>query len=657
MQMSATPALAQTTNSGAIEKRRKIRKGTFSCWECKRRKRRCQFQASSDSACTNCQRTGTQCVSQEIEEPAIDGNCEAERRLTHIEALVAHLERQRDDVQWTDRQPNTQESSSVLEGDNVNGDSLLDRSASIRKRPNDTCRVSRSPVLLQFPLNENRSTRCRMLSEYVESVLPTPATANAIVTQGRSPLAILENPAIISIATSRGVQTHQREHPLKMARSLIYLALCLERLDLNKSQAMEVELEAPTGIVARRYVEAAGHVTCQDALIDSFDSLETLMLQSSFEMSTGNVSNAWLHVRRALNIAQLMQIAGKERQMSSREYLVRLRLVLFDRVLSLMLGLSCETSIDEHWIQIDGLSKSLEQSHAKLSGYLIKRNLRMAKRLQDTNGLDDGYNDYEETRKIDQELKRVMRTLEPLDGTNIPTRKTADAYKYVDQMHHYDLLVLTHLPYLLSGPHLDKSSACSNDFEYSKFVALSASREVLSRFLVCCKSPQIPNISGGLSHKTFISSITLLLAHLLGHAKGFDNAFEHQRPGDLGIVRDIIHEISCLSEAKKGSFDTQVITKLISIENDAAKGNRYVACTVKYPQQLLLTAEDHAIGALQFTLPYFGTIEVLRKRIETSIFSGDGGATFGVDPVAVSFDTIFNPQNPLLINYEAGSWL
>lgn len=49
-------------------KRRKIRKGTQSCWECKRRKIRCTFAAPGESVCDGCRSRSTNCVSQEFDD-------------------------------------------------------------------------------------------------------------------------------------------------------------------------------------------------------------------------------------------------------------------------------------------------------------------------------------------------------------------------------------------------------------------------------------------------------------------------------------------------------------------------------------------------------------------------------------------------------------
>lgn len=46
-------------------KRRKLRKGTKSCWDCKKRKVRCTFDATSDTVCIACRRRGAPCVGQD----------------------------------------------------------------------------------------------------------------------------------------------------------------------------------------------------------------------------------------------------------------------------------------------------------------------------------------------------------------------------------------------------------------------------------------------------------------------------------------------------------------------------------------------------------------------------------------------------------------
>lgn len=76
-------------------KRRKVRKGTQSCWECRRRKVRCIVSTSANNACDNCTRRKTSCISQEFFElPSpniLPGREQLETRLYRVETLIDRL--------------------------------------------------------------------------------------------------------------------------------------------------------------------------------------------------------------------------------------------------------------------------------------------------------------------------------------------------------------------------------------------------------------------------------------------------------------------------------------------------------------------------------------------------------------------------------------
>lgn len=80
-------------------KQRKVRKGTHSCWECKRRKIRCIFLSLGDVACIGCQRRRTTCVSQDMPEalsPARKGNRYLSERIARVEDVVKSLAASKD---------------------------------------------------------------------------------------------------------------------------------------------------------------------------------------------------------------------------------------------------------------------------------------------------------------------------------------------------------------------------------------------------------------------------------------------------------------------------------------------------------------------------------------------------------------------------------
>ncbi|RAK94797.1 uncharacterized protein BO80DRAFT_312674, partial [Aspergillus ibericus CBS 121593] len=72
-------------------KRRRVRKGSRSCWECKRRKIRCRFAAPDDAICIGGQHRRADCVSQEMPEDlsaARRGNRQLGDRIARIEEVM-----------------------------------------------------------------------------------------------------------------------------------------------------------------------------------------------------------------------------------------------------------------------------------------------------------------------------------------------------------------------------------------------------------------------------------------------------------------------------------------------------------------------------------------------------------------------------------------
>ncbi|KAF4870787.1 Dehydrocurvularin biosynthesis regulator [Colletotrichum siamense] len=86
------------SEDGPRPKKRKIRKGTTSCWECKKRKIRCQFASASHEICEGCERRGTACLTQEYDNEIIDQRTsgtskhkETEERLKRAEELLERM--------------------------------------------------------------------------------------------------------------------------------------------------------------------------------------------------------------------------------------------------------------------------------------------------------------------------------------------------------------------------------------------------------------------------------------------------------------------------------------------------------------------------------------------------------------------------------------
>jgi hypothetical protein len=89
----------RSRDSGSSEpdtKRRKLRKGTTSCWDCKKRKVKCTFDATSDTVCIACRTRGAPCIGQDHPEEEFQLHADNKRdplveRVQRVESLLEQL--------------------------------------------------------------------------------------------------------------------------------------------------------------------------------------------------------------------------------------------------------------------------------------------------------------------------------------------------------------------------------------------------------------------------------------------------------------------------------------------------------------------------------------------------------------------------------------
>ncbi|KAJ5987249.1 hypothetical protein N7451_011614 [Penicillium sp. IBT 35674x] len=568
--------------SNPVLKRRNLRKGTTSCWECRHRKKRCEFGAGS-TTCGTCQRLGLPCVSQDLKDPV---NCHGHlgRRLDRIELLVTQLVRQR----------------------NVHHQELGSTG-----KPESALPTLRS-------VSYERLSRGWSLTGYLYSVLPDPSTAAVILSSTKlfsSPLQISQSKAGNSLSHRRPSVDHLSldSHPVIFARRLVQLAVCLKQFNTGSSTQLTVHLNGSIDDAAQRYFDAASHfVTSQDYLIASLDGLETLMLQGGYHIANGDFRAAWAIQRRAANLSQAIDLPKLAKESGSRSEHLWFYITYSDRFLSLMLGLPFNVA-DDSFASTSSLAASapaqrLERIHAHVAGYITARNLRMQK----STGFEQEssrYEHYAETKKIDNYLKRAARILPnswwlaPIFDTVFDGKLERTA-KLLMQMHQYYLLVLLHQPYTIHNENVD----LDRDYSYSKFAAVSASREVLSRYLTIRNYHRSPSYRA-LDEKAFMASVTLLFAHFVGHENATANFFEHQRSGDLGTIEkvtDLFEDLSVTLEAS-GLYGSQILRKFMQIEEDAANGSIYRTWNrVETSTSADQDCADQCI--IQLPIPYFGVI-------------------------------------------------
>ncbi|KAJ0107301.1 hypothetical protein J7T55_015766 [Diaporthe amygdali] len=500
------------TEQSPTVKRRKIRKGTQSCWECKRRKIRCTFATPNDSICDGCRSRRVKCIGQEFD----DGDVSAAKK-----------------------------------------------TGGMSRKETAVGRVSKKGTDL------------------------------------------------ITLQDHGGEDTRQKG--MGIPRSAVH--------NLG-------ELSSSYKIIMSRLVETASKlVTSDHELVSSLEGIECIMIEAMYHNNAGNLRRAWVTHRRAMTIAQMM---GLHRGVSPPTALLDVhnrdrispehmwcRLIISDRYLSLMLGLP-QGSLESPFGTPQALDsciplERMERIESIAGGLILQRNEADLHNLVKTQEVD----------KILQEAAALMPPqwwLTPKIATVVGHDKEAlrETLRLMNQFTHYHLLAQLHLPHLLQD-------SDSPRYDYSKITAVTASREILSRFVHFRASVTVAAYCRGIDVLAFIASTVLSLAHIDARRRqriatsGCGAALHlvaHQRRSDRGLLEQTLQRMDEVNERGEDAMAckiSSILQHLLAIEDAAANDDYYNATISSKAGEPEPQHDDKSVDvgqSLQIHVPYFGTITI-----------------------------------------------
>ncbi|EXK36871.1 hypothetical protein FOMG_07763 [Fusarium oxysporum f. sp. melonis 26406] len=663
----------QPLTSAPARRRRKVRRGTSSCWECKRRKIRCTFTQGA-TVCISCRRHGSECVGQEFQmSPATTDRGAAHQKvaqsLLHVEGLISQLLDQSAPgshlggkpsalppaslkfhrgstpapPRWREIRPQlrgpVQHEASVSVPTVCGKDIDRRLSVAIPNLPAPEPPASQRETYSASIADPSSSLPPTIpfvdtLNHHVKSLIPSLNSALVILRKAKvayHPIQMIQSPGGFvqsSIHYQPLAIPDPTLHPLLIARRLIEIALGLQHLhESNSSDKGDSRLLRSAREASRRYFDAAiRYVTSQDLLVASYDGLEILMLEGLYHINSGNLKHGWMAFRRAISIAQLLNLPLRSQRSGEiyepshapKSRLLWFRLNYADRFLSLMLGLPSATTDDSvassDVVAAESPLGRLDQLHTVIMGRLISRNQRIAA-ADPTQALQS---ELEETQSLDQELQRIASLL-PAEwwlphhlSDSVTDASTSEASRLLAQVNHAHLLLILHLPYVLQS----LSSLQPRDAD-SLYKAVTASRDILSRFILYRKFNQVPTCCRAVDFKALTASATLLLAHLDVHSLGHC-ALAHQRLHDIGLVQMTIRSIESLVKSSldsQGETELRVLKWLQEAEASAADGVVHSL----YINESACGGECRIFEEglnLEFAAPYLGRLRV--NRLEES---------------------------------------
>ncbi|KPM44535.1 hypothetical protein AK830_g1991 [Neonectria ditissima] len=584
-------------------KRRKVRKGTRSCWECRRRKIKCEFGSDEDAVCVGCVARDSRCVSQEeaVEPAPTPPDRRLAQRLGRLEELmekiVNNTTASAEDPAPPPKMPTPSESPATGPsygsgaGGSGNGDGLGDIFDSTAGRMTSLGPGSApvgsnhlpSPLSAPLPFPSRgtaRAAKYHSISRTLHGLLPAQQTLYAISQQSPGAKYVLAafysqqdqldgKPAPISALAQVPRPT---SHPALLAKRLLQLAICLQQMP-PFFDGSGLGLAKPPGETMEEWVAAAGRlVTSDDDLVGCLEGLECLVLQSFYQSDAGHLRKSWMTSRRALNMAQLMGIDRKAtrtirscdpefdvaRQPSPA--VLWFRINCSDRYLSLILGLPVGSRDDSAMTAADDDPDNPEPPSDKLGKvYSV-----IAGKISDRNNLA-GAEAYAMTQELDMELEKAAKLMTDLWWKPPDMAMCcASSDHCVDdmsaskiQVRHFSLLILLHLPYLLQDPGQRR-------YEYNRVMCMQASRDVLVRFLEY-RGTFTQAISGRhVDYSALIAAMSLLLGYLGPPLPGHD-ALRAQDRAMTETVQQKMHDMGALNNDRLCLESAETIRQLLPI--------------------------------------------------------------------------------------------
>jgi hypothetical protein len=629
---------------GPTARRRKVRKGTRSCWECKRRKVRCGFALSSDETCVPCRRRGSICVSQEVPEEMaqLTNKREQGERIERMELLLKQLgvdvsvHGNLDPPKHQRLQSESRTSTRPLPTPSLSNSTPTPSLASsahspgfhfsepltlvhCQDGPSSRALAQKADLSDSMRWDDSWTEKLTKVSRALHAALPTPKDVqilcgtykdsvvfgHQILMRSYRELEAGPMETASKLAQIPGIETH----PVLLARWMLVFSLFLQQTLPLESSSLS---EDPRVVMNRLKDTASCLVATNEELFGTVESLECILLEAQFEKVRGQFRRAWLAVRRAMTAAQLMNlhrphnlsIKTLDPNCTTSPRLLWFRIVYMDRFICLMLGLPAASL---------GFDMTVDMINDTPTGQLERTHTIATKQILERNEMDPIVDDYAMTEAIDAELLAAAEKLppqfwQPLDWTRYEKHDVHIFWQVArmsNQVNHFNLLNHLHLPYLLHF----------NDERYapSKTTCAHSSREILTRWMgfrgfhlesACCRIGDFFALRAGL---------TLCLAHLGNHHSTKPlTALRHQRVGDRSMIEQIIktmEQVAVNTNDPLARESADLLQRLLHVEADAAKGQVYSARTYQRDEH----PQENEGSVLSIYIPYFGILKISRE--------------------------------------------
>ncbi|KAK5787796.1 hypothetical protein VI817_010293 [Penicillium citrinum] len=612
-----TTSMSDEEDSRPI-KRRKVRKGTQSCWECKRRKVRCLI-SQGNVICDNCRRRNATCISQDLpDRPAPSAcNVDVDDRLSRMEFLIEQL---------IDKAG----INSTQTAHQVEKPQYQISSSSSQQPPLAPEILSHTP---RVSSKQQLPAKYIELNEDLMSVWPSKEDLEAICALPVGLSMHLQCCILASYTTENGSLPSSQDllqlppsgsHPVLLARRLLMLGAFLLAIVPSSVQQLGARGISHRQLSSCIIEKAIRLVTTNDEMICTVEGLECVIIEAQIHNYSGNLHRAWLAVHRAASVAQAMGLhrgfaspslkflePETRKGFNSRDIL--LRIVDIDQYLSLMLGLP-KSSLPTFLAPTESLEdlphlERMQRIHCFVSGKIIQRSSTAI--------------NIKEIHENDRLLQDAAAMMPPRWwlipkfelGSSGHQELLNDMIRLMVQFTHYHLVMRLHLPYLLRP-------LSDHNYNQNMLTAVYAAREILSRYIAFRSSNPVNFYCRGSDFLAFVSIVVVCFAHISSRGQYRSSSqpngrrfspLAHSRLGDRGMMErtlDILLSMTLDDTDSISSKLSHLIKHLLAIESDVANGESYsMSISAEDEKETGCTVSSNGVGrVLRIDIPHFGTI-------------------------------------------------
>ncbi|KAI1370214.1 hypothetical protein F4677DRAFT_370107 [Hypoxylon crocopeplum] len=516
--------------------RKRLRRSTRSCYQCRKRKVKCQLTNEDVETCAECVKSGTQCTLQAPEtelssgsSPAHDDKLEHESRLERIESLLKKLVEAQERSRPAD---GPSESESTVPASLWN-DILLHPPAD-----------GTLPFALNHGLVSPQPPDTPDPKESLVALLPSAQDAVTIVTNTTAWLWGAENPPGSVLTSNDAFQLLEigaisKGNAMHVAKTLVLFALYMQQLPAN-FDAQFLESRSIEGTIELIVARVKSFILSYEDEACSLDDLECLALLGSIQLNEGAIRKSWMTLRRVLDICRLKGLHNSfslsARNSSCNDTALRRRLwlsmVCGDCYCSLLLGLEPGLGIapfgpnDETW------NDPLADDDANVQ----RRICLIVARIAQRNAIGH-HQDRHVLQEIDEALNRLQDSMPPSwwKVPSFPQDRSLDSAKepnrLICQLWFFQARIFAHMPFAFGKTTNDSSNSLESCMEASRItihrcLGLQYAKGQLSR----CRT---------VDQSVFLAAVVLLLAKVqLQHQKTRPTASRYD--SDQALVEQVI---------------------------------------------------------------------------------------------------------------------